>query len=380
MSADRTFVTELATGLGMLADASTLTEGDDVAALVAARPAPMANLTPDDWDRLEQLWRDGAHADDFAHGVANGRAFLAAPDALNGRPPRIVEWTGPRRPPGDEVVPADLRVDHVYLVSCKYLSKVLHNAAPQRLVDGLLAQGPTEERGDWYAAVAPDEHHELYRACTVALGGTWPEGADGLDADQRRALATALRGTWPDDAVEPYRQLCGAVATATARRWAANVTPRTREALLWRLLRIGSAPYFVLGASPDGPVRLRIDTPWDWRQRYALRGFEVEAQPGGQPRVAWRGRYRVLATGEERVVEGHVELRWSHGRFSGPPEAKVYLDTPHHEVPGYHPLDPEGTDVVPTTAPTVTTAGAGGTEATAGPEPHDPDAPLTLFP
>jgi len=47
----------------------------------------------------------------------------------------------------------------------------------------------------------------------------------------------------------------------------------------------------------------------------------------------------VLATGEDRTVEGHVELRWSHGRFGGPPEAKVYLDTPHHEVPGYHLLD-----------------------------------------
>ena len=52
-----------------------------------------------------------------------------------------------------------------------------------------------------------------------------------------------------------------------------------------------------------------------------------------------------LATGEERTVEGHVELRWSHGRFGGPPEAKVYLDTPHDEVPGYHRLDePEPVD------------------------------------
>jgi hypothetical protein len=40
----------------------------------------------------------------------------------------------------------------------------------------------------------------------------------------------------------------------------------------------------------------------------------------------------------DRTVEGHVEIRWSHGRFAGPPEAKVYLDTPHHDVPGYLPL------------------------------------------
>ena len=37
-------------------------------------------------------------------------------------------------------------------------------------------------------------------------------------------------------------------------------------------------------------------------------------------------------------VGGHVEVRWSHGRFGGLPEAKVYLDTPHARVPGYFPL------------------------------------------
>jgi hypothetical protein len=37
-------------------------------------------------------------------------------------------------------------------------------------------------------------------------------------------------------------------------------------------------------------------------------------------------------------VDGHVEVRWSHGRFCGPPEAKVYLDTPHQAVPGYFAL------------------------------------------
>ena len=142
----------------------------------------------------------------------------------------------------------------------------------------------------------------------------------------------------------PIAALCEAVAVATAERWAARISARNREAVLWRLLRIGSAPYFVLGTSPAGSMRLRVDTPWDWRQHFDLRSLDVEAQSGGQPRVGWRGRYRVLATGEERLVEGHVELRWSHGRFSGPPEAKVYLDTAPELVPGYHQLVPTSAD------------------------------------
>ena len=85
-------------------------------------------------------------------------------------------------------------------------------------------------------------------------------------------------------------------------------------------------------------MRLRIDTPWDWRQQYRLSHFSVEAQTGGQPRVGWTAVCEERSSGAERVVSGHVEIRWSHGRFAQPPEAKVYLDCAHETVPGYHAL------------------------------------------
>jgi hypothetical protein len=108
--------------------------------------------------------------------------------------------------------------------------------------------------------------------------------------------------------------------------------------MLWRLLRIGSAPYYVLGSDGRDSMLLRVDTPWDWRQRYRLERFDVEPQDFGQPRVGWRAGYLDRREGAHREVSGHVQLRWSHGRFRQRPEAKVYLDTPHVEVPGYHPL------------------------------------------
>src|ERR1700728_3780357 len=123
MASDRTFVTEVATGLGMLGD-------DDVDTVIARRPSTFASLASEHWDRLADLWADPLYGGEFVSGFMNGRAFLAAPDALNGRLPRVIEWTGGRRPPGDEGVPSDLRVDHVYLVSCEYLSRILHHPRP----------------------------------------------------------------------------------------------------------------------------------------------------------------------------------------------------------------------------------------------------------
>ncbi len=301
------------------------------------------------------------------------------------------------------MAPIDLRVDHVYLVSCKYLSNILFNVSPTSVFDSLLFGG--QGRGgraardvgaDWYAEVAPAEYQALYAAVrlaargveggassppsnpsarperpghaptVVALPGLGAAAAVGvptagplrsnegrgavphdlplravdLTVPQREALRHWLRPGWPPGAKDLYATLSGAVARASVRRWEAAMDDRggTGEAMLWRLLRIGSAPYFVLGSSADRSLRLRIATSWDWRQQFQLIAITMEGQAGGQPRVGWEAVVRDRASHEVHPVVGHIEVRWSHGRFGGLPEAKGYLDTSHHAVPGYFTL------------------------------------------
>ena len=163
-----------------------------------------------------------------------------------------------------------------------------------------------------------------------------PERAANLTSVQREALGRWLRSGWPTGAKERYGALADVVAQASARRWeAALADGAAAEAMVWRLLRIGGAPYFVLGSSDTRSLRLRIDTPWDWRQQYRLASLDVAPQAGGQARVGWEATVRHRASHVGVTVTGHIEVRWSHGRFAGPPEAKGYLDTPHHLVPGY---------------------------------------------
>jgi hypothetical protein len=395
MPSDRTTVTELGTGLGMLGLAS-------VEESVRSRTPVMHSLSPEMWDRLGRLYSGGAYEAEFHAAWANGQAFLAAGDGLRGRLPQVVEWKGTGRAPGDEVAPIDLRVDHVYLISCKYLSKILFNVSPASIFDSLLFGGPGRGAraarevlpggGDWYAEVAPTEYDALYEcvrlaacraqtappptpsarredpvrpAAAVALPGLGgdetaevptpdaaradatppalrdlPSRAVDLTMSQRSALGHWLRPGWPPGAKDLYTALSRAVTRASARRWEAAMDERggTGEAMLWRLLRIGSAPYFVLGSSAERSLRLRIATSWDWRQQFQLIGITMEGQPGGQPRVGWEALVRDRSSYEVHSVAGHIEVRWSHGRFGGLPEAKGYLDTPHHLVPGYFTL------------------------------------------
>ncbi len=68
-----------------------------------------------------------------------------------------MEWKGTGRAPGDEVAPIDLRVDHVYLVSCKYLSKILFNVSPAHIFDDLLVGRQSRPRPSTRDAGAPTQ-------------------------------------------------------------------------------------------------------------------------------------------------------------------------------------------------------------------------------
>ncbi|MCY3850657.1 MAG: hypothetical protein OXF75_07655 [Acidimicrobiaceae bacterium] len=90
-------------------------------------------------------------------------------------------------------------------------------------------------------------------------------------------------------------------------------------------------------AGAADPVQ-RID-PVGFQNRYRMRRFDMWGDHAGQPTVRWRAEVVDRRDSTPRTVEGHVEIRWSHGKFAGVPEAKIYLDTPHHDVAGYELID-----------------------------------------
>lgn len=111
MASIRTEITEIVTGLAML--------GHDSVDSVLAGPIPeaLANVDEETWERLRTACVGRQYDVDFLSAWNNGRAFLNSVDGLRGRPPLYIEWKGAHRDPGDAAVPADLRIDHVYLVS-----------------------------------------------------------------------------------------------------------------------------------------------------------------------------------------------------------------------------------------------------------------------
>ena len=330
MPALRTEITEIVTGLGMFGY-------PNLGHAIGMRPPAFENVDEDVYDRLASAYRAGLHGDLFSSAWSNGVRFAAAKEGLRGRPPWILEWKGGHRPPGYEEIPADLRVDHVYLVSCKYGSNILTNSSPISLFGG----GAGDD--DWFASVAGPAYQALYEQCRRLV----PDPSlPATVADLTRAHRLILKQTLPRNLVGSakgaYREFAAEAAAGSSQRWQETLTSRLlREQMVWRLLRLQSAPYFVLGESADGhSLAYRVQTPWDLRASHDFRSFHHWGEiDRGQPIVSWEATYVNRRSGGEVAVAGHVEVRWSHGKFAQAPEAKVYLDTPHHAVPAYVPLE-----------------------------------------
>jgi hypothetical protein len=331
----RTEITEIVTGLAMLGY-------QDVQRALEVRPRHITHVDEPVFERLDQSWASGAYASDFAIAWENGYAFARSDLGLRGRPPWTLEWKGHHKPGSKaiETIPADLRVDHVYLVSCKYRSRILHNAGPLALFEHLLAPSGPVTRLDWFERIAGDAFRPVWEP-VYQRAGLPPTVTPGRTSQAQRERVKQALVDQPIDTSSPeYRSFVAACSENSAAYWRARLTtPQLRSEMYWRMLRMQSAPYFVLGARDDAtPLRYRIDTPWDFNRRYAVRLFDITPGGRGQPSVDWQAVVRDDVGDIDRVVDGHVEVRWAHGKLNAAPEAKVYLDTDPVLVPGYEPL------------------------------------------
>lgn len=330
----KTEITEITTGMAMLGY-----QGIDRA--LEVRPRHITHVSEATFDRLDAARAAGEHDREFEIAWSNGNAFARSELGLRGRPPWTLEWKGHHKPASKaiETIPADLRIDHVYLISCKYRSRILHNSGPVSLFDHCLASTGSIQRVNWFEAVASEAFRAVWKPIYTAAG---------LPADITPSLATKAQRELVDDVLlespidtssAPYVDFVNDASQSSAGRWRSSINGRNGQSeLFWRLLRMQAAPYFVLGQQHDlTPIQYRVSTPWDFAQNHSVVAFDVAAGFRGQPSVNWTAsiadRHGVI-----RTVHGYVEIRWSHGKLNGSPEAKVLLDTDPTLVPGYDAL------------------------------------------
>ena len=340
MPAKKTEITEIITGLGMLGER-------DLTKALAKKPGALEGVPEKTWEMLGESYRKGEHDKLFKLTFEIGRDFLLSNDGLRNKIPYRIEWKGNHRGPAFELVPADLRIDRVYLVSCKFFSKILLNPGTSHLFEECLKTRPQKSVAkDWFAYTGGKKYENLYKETCEWFRRTrsivLTSDVKNISPEDRDLIKSTFKlEKWPQSLLAPYVDFCAEVSKKSVQILNSKLEKHNQKLdFFWRLIRLQPAPYFLLGSFTEKGItkslKLRIDTPWDWNNEFELNSFiAYENVEAGQPTVQWKADIECKSSAKIIEVKGHIEIRWSHGKFCGNPEAKVYLDTPHETVPGY---------------------------------------------
>ena len=217
---------------------------------------PSSSYEPDESANLECIWNSGSRTSVAETAFCNGADFASHTDgAQRACASSASSRSGRRRIPGDRPDAGRPRsVDRVYMVSCKYLSRILHNTARaacvhrwsgrdfpvprDQLVPRGRGRGPRSPLRPDRGCSRTDEHGRV----TSLADSRASERSSG--SPSRNVAAPGLT----DRLDTEYERLIGEVSRESAPRWEAELGDRgQQERMLCRLLRIYSSTYFILG-------------------------------------------------------------------------------------------------------------------------------------
>jgi len=255
------------------------------------------------------------------------------PDSAN------VRWVGPIQQSRSVTVSQDL-VCGTTSISVKAESRVVFNLSPYNLFVSL-PQGRVFGRGgpNWFLRQAPEAYQYLFDVVSQGTAYTSVEEFErSATKAERKALEAYCAGLAGEDQerfAERYTVLCRETARASAEEFRRELTASLQsihaaavmDELLRHFFRLDSSHYVLCGLDRRLEFAYLIPSITDWKRHAELVDVTAEADLNArQSKVLFNVIVRVRKGGRRVHVPFHAEIRWSHGRFSGNPEAKLYRD------------------------------------------------------
>ncbi len=102
---------------------------------------------------------------------------------------------------------------------------------------------------------------------------------------------------------------------------------------------LDAVPYVLCGINSNDEFGLQIPSLTDFKFKWELTTIHALADLNRrQSVVGFRLEFNSKSGHLRHVANFHTELRWSHGRFCGVPEAKLYKDFHYYELPFFQRL------------------------------------------
>ena len=267
---------------------------------------------------------------------------------LFGRLSQVV-WSGPQQQAATTSASKDLFAANVP-VSIKNESNVVLNPSPYNLFITIPSGSmPASNTENWYEVTDPGGIQELYQFVEeqnrLDLPRTFSEFERITCREDRNVLQEYLknlRGDAKTEFTRRYRQMCRNVSLASANRFHqnfqaainTNIRSSVLENIVKQFFRVNAVPYLLVGLDKHRPFGLQIPDITAWKRDWRI--VSLIATPDltrGQSVVDICMVLEEKTSKANHSMDFHVEIRWSHGKFCGNPEAKLYKEFSWSSVP-----------------------------------------------
>lgn len=260
-----------------------------------------------------------------------------------------LRWIGEQRVYITTSLSKDIQIGPI-AVSAKAKSDVVANLSPPNLLIALPTGQTTSTKSDnWFLTVAKDDIQELYTQYRPIYFQEQPEDVEDFfkqtTQETRKSLVRRVVSISEVQTVildSTYRKLCH----KTAQRSADVFNQHLREALssnqsrgvqmgiIKTFFRLNSSPYILAGVDRREDIALSFPDANTWNQNWEF--VSIEASPdlnAGQSVVKFLLKIRNKKNKAIHEFKYHAEIRWSHGKFCGNPEGKLYKDFAWKDLP-----------------------------------------------
>jgi hypothetical protein len=260
-----------------------------------------------------------------------------------------ITWSGPQQQAATTSASKDLFAANVP-VSIKNESNVVLNPSPYNLFVTIPSGSmPASQAQNWYEHTDSQEIQNLYsfvrNHANLHLPVVYSEFEQKASKTDRIALQTSIRNFQGNDKAEfsrLYTQMCRTVASISAddfnqnlqNTMSTNIRSSVLENIIKQFFRVNAVPYILTGVDDRRSFALRIPDITEWKQNW--RFISLVATPDltrGQSVVDLCMTLEQKDSRQIHELPFHVEIRWSHGKFCGNPEAKLYKEFIWSSVP-----------------------------------------------
>jgi DNA modification methylase len=253
-----------------------------------------------------------------------------------------IKWLGPQKQARTDSGVQDLSAANIS-ISVKAGSNILFNLSPSHIFESM-PQGsvPADRSENWFLRTNPGDFQDLYASVRdirldhlPASATEFEHTARSADRDELQSEIAKLTGSEKAKFESCYKAMCRKTSEISASMFNENYKNSMSggsknaviEYLVRNLFRLDSVEYILAGIAGSREYVIKMPSLSHWKREWEI--VDIQAHPDlsrKQSVVLLTVCYKNKQSGTSYNAQFHIEIRWSHRKFCGAPEAKLYKD------------------------------------------------------